>query len=400
MSKKLDIRPLTGVRGILAIWVVIFHVFLFLTLALGIKIEEHFGEFTSNIFWRGYFAVDIFFLLSGFVISYSYSDRFKKITLKSYFSYIYSRFFRIYPVHIFVLLIFALFYWVINLPLPDRCFPYDPDFDCNKYDVSSFIKNLFLIQSWDWFPLNSWNVVAWSISSEFFAYIIFPFLLIFLNHFNKIWVSVFIIFALISAMLAITYSSNSVNHYYTLFSELVLAKNSSEFTKDFLNSPNQIAFEFGLIRIFFEFLVGCFIYKIFDQLKGIKLKYSNACFILILLLITLSFNYGNMLLHYYLAPFLILLMAIDDKSYFSKFLSMNFINWLGKISYSTYMIQVVILSLLAKPIISILNSGKFYDTVSVYLVTILVIAVTLISGALLYYFVENPVQRLSKNKVR
>ena len=51
---------LDGLRGVAALMVLVFHVF---------------DACTSNIIPHGYLAVDMFFVLSGFVIGYSYDDR-------------------------------------------------------------------------------------------------------------------------------------------------------------------------------------------------------------------------------------------------------------------------------------------------------------------------------------
>lgn len=66
---------LDGLRGVAAIMVVFFHVF------------ETFsgGDHTKQIINHGYLAVDFFFMLSGFVISYAYDNRWEKMSLKDFF---------------------------------------------------------------------------------------------------------------------------------------------------------------------------------------------------------------------------------------------------------------------------------------------------------------------------
>tara|TARA_B110000503_G_C7120160_1_gene402130 strand:+ start:1368 stop:1679 length:312 start_codon:yes stop_codon:yes gene_type:complete len=83
-SKSLDIIQIY--RGLAALMVVIFHFWIHMS---------HFFEddFTSirNITSIGAYGVDFFFVLSGFIISYSYVN--KDISIKKYFT---NRYLRIY----------------------------------------------------------------------------------------------------------------------------------------------------------------------------------------------------------------------------------------------------------------------------------------------------------------
>ncbi len=66
---------LDGLRGVAAIMVVFFHVF---------EIFSN-GDHTKQIINHGYLAVDFFFMLSGFVISYAYDNRWNTMSLKDFF---------------------------------------------------------------------------------------------------------------------------------------------------------------------------------------------------------------------------------------------------------------------------------------------------------------------------
>src|SRR6185503_18013360 len=69
LESKRHYEILDGLRGVASITVVIFHVF-----------ETYSGDRFHQIINHGYLAVDFFFLLSGFVISYAYDDRWPKMT--------------------------------------------------------------------------------------------------------------------------------------------------------------------------------------------------------------------------------------------------------------------------------------------------------------------------------
>ena len=67
---------LDGLRGAAALMVVWYHVFEGFAFAEGSAID---------VFNHGYLAVDFFFMLSGFVISYAYDDRWNKMSLGDFF---------------------------------------------------------------------------------------------------------------------------------------------------------------------------------------------------------------------------------------------------------------------------------------------------------------------------
>ena len=67
-------------------------------------------HFTYESFFHKYFAegifVQLFFTLSGFVIFLNYSDKIK--TLENFKNFIFKRFKRLYPLHLFFLILFVL----------------------------------------------------------------------------------------------------------------------------------------------------------------------------------------------------------------------------------------------------------------------------------------------------
>ena len=74
---------LDGLRGAAALMVVWYHVFEGFAFAEGTNGVE--GGGLIDVFNHGYLAVDFFFMLSGFVISYAYDDRWNKMSLSDFF---------------------------------------------------------------------------------------------------------------------------------------------------------------------------------------------------------------------------------------------------------------------------------------------------------------------------
>ena len=150
---------LTGIRGLAAWWVVLYH----------------FREAIPTAGWpvivavsgRGYMAVDLFFVLSGFIITMTYADRFRTFSGKDYLAFLTLRLGRIYPLHLFMLLIFL----VNPLAIAVWSATHQPG---ARYEPGYFGMSLLLVQNWGFAKALAWNVPAWSISTEWFAYLVFP----------------------------------------------------------------------------------------------------------------------------------------------------------------------------------------------------------------------------------
>lgn len=155
-----EIRPLTGIRIIAALWVVYAHANLWLpTLIPEVAIFEPVNQ-------GGYAAVDLFFVLSGFILSYQYFGRLR--TPRDYRDFLVRRFARIYPLHLFMLLVFG----VIVLVASALAIPMGSP---GQFTLGGFFADLLLVRAW-WGDALVWNIPAWSISAEWFAYLLFPLL--------------------------------------------------------------------------------------------------------------------------------------------------------------------------------------------------------------------------------
>ncbi len=159
---------LTPLRGIAALLVVLLH---FTGDVLpGLDVAAY-----TMIASNGYLAVDLFFLISGVVIAHVYGqDLGRGLSLATSTDFLKARLARIYPVHLI-----TLFYMlVMGLVSP---FIYgmatDVPFELaweGRYSIEAAIRNLLLIHG-IWNDYLTWNYPSWSISTEFFAYLTFPF---------------------------------------------------------------------------------------------------------------------------------------------------------------------------------------------------------------------------------
>ena len=105
-------------------------------------------------------------LLSGFVLALNYAESFRG-GLAGATGFYRPRFARIYPLHFVILMAFLLNPAAIAL--------FSTSGDTSAYRWDYFGLSLFLVQNWGLSSELAWNDPAWSISTEVFAYLLFPF---------------------------------------------------------------------------------------------------------------------------------------------------------------------------------------------------------------------------------
>lgn len=155
-----QLPALTGVRFLLAIWVVFHHL-----TGKHMMLESWAASLPSwlhEIVRGGYLAVGTFFVLSGFVLARSYgSMRWDRANLIRYGV---GRFARVYPAYLLSLLIVTP-YILKFLSTPGKV---------SMAEKASVLTSYILVlQGWVRATVH-WNTPAWSLSCEFFFYLCFP----------------------------------------------------------------------------------------------------------------------------------------------------------------------------------------------------------------------------------
>ena len=107
-----DTKPhyelLDGLRGVAAFLVVIYHIFEGLAFA---EATDGVGSGLITTLNHGHIAVDFFFILSGFVISYAYDDRWGKMSLGGFFK---RRLIRLHPMLVMGAIIGAITFFAVG----------------------------------------------------------------------------------------------------------------------------------------------------------------------------------------------------------------------------------------------------------------------------------------------
>jgi peptidoglycan/LPS O-acetylase OafA/YrhL len=152
--KAPELRPLTGIRGLFAWAVVLYHLRLACAWWLPAPVV--------GVLAKGYLAVDFFFLLSGFVVWLNYGPGL--IAGGGGRRFLWRRIARIWPLHAVMLgvcLAMALALIATGRPAP-------------RFPLADLPLHLLLMQDWGLTNPLAWNDPAWSISAEWAAYLLLP----------------------------------------------------------------------------------------------------------------------------------------------------------------------------------------------------------------------------------
>jgi peptidoglycan/LPS O-acetylase OafA/YrhL len=166
------VRSHTGLRGVAALLVVLYHLQFGAAYRLPLETFLPLG--------RGYLCVDLFFVLSGFIIAYSTrqgsSEAFTSTQTLMFWR---ARLARIYPLHLFCLGYLVLFWllvtvarWTTGRPAPDVW---------AAERIYALLRQIVLLDPWNFGPPQSWNIPSWSVGAELCAYLLFPLLVLFVR---------------------------------------------------------------------------------------------------------------------------------------------------------------------------------------------------------------------------
>jgi peptidoglycan/LPS O-acetylase OafA/YrhL len=327
-------------RAVAAILVMIFH---------GSQmIEEQLGySFLNYFFMAGFSGVDIFFVLSGFIILYTSHN--SNYTIAQFLK---RRFIRIYPIYWVVSFLLVLYF--VFAPNPDQAY---------KTDVSFILSSLTL------FPQEKYIVgIAWTLSYEIIFYIVFAFTYLlnprYLLYIFILWISMIL-----------------MTDFFGIKSGI--------FAVDALLNPIIINFAFGCL------IAYIFIHK-HDFEKWRLILFSG------ILLFAISWVLYYVIVkddptaftapisRVYLFGFpsaLIILGTAYSGSFDNKLLV-----YLGDASYSLYLIHGTVLSVLLKLILYFGLAALFNNIIG----ALLIFAATIIAGCLIYKMVEKPLIRLTR----
>ena len=165
-----EIKALSGLRIVAALWVVLFHFRPLLQMA-----SPPLYDSLKPILDCGAQGVDLFFILSGFVLTWNYLERMgDKWSTKATMHFLWLRLARVWPLYLVTMHLAAL--WIIftllygDFPSPEAA----------SLTAMNYLRQLVMVQLWvqPFFDFSSWDGPAWSISAEWLAYLLFGLLVL------------------------------------------------------------------------------------------------------------------------------------------------------------------------------------------------------------------------------
>ncbi|MGA4533297.1 acyltransferase family protein [Ectopseudomonas chengduensis] len=350
---------LTALRFFAALMIVFHHsIGLFGLKSLGVNLGQ---------------GVSFFFILSGFILAYVYPSLGSWREIRKFW---WARIARIWPAHLA-----CLFLGFLLIPY--------------SFEIKTFLANVFLVQAW--LPLSkyyfSYNAVSWSISSELFFYLAFPFLLS--GWFKRVWVKFLVALLLLVLIIVI---SNSLN--------------LPSYGRPGVGMEGVLVSEHGLVYIsplsrIFEFVCGVCIAAIYKRRSPSTVYWLATAYevgaILLCALAVFNMNYlirlshdlmlGTsmaMWLHHcgsFLAFGMLIYVVAHGRGLISKILATPGLVFLGEISFSIYLIHQIFL-IKYRQNTQMLSHLSDVSAFAIYMMTVL------LAAYLIWFFVEMPGRRL------
>ena len=348
MSRALSYRPeIDGLRGIAVISVVLYH---FEKILL-----------STSFFSGGFVGVDIFFVISGYLISYLIFSELKTKNSFSFKKFYIRRIKRILPVLIFVILFFSAFFYIILIPEKLSFYL--------KSAISSlfFISNIFFWKTSTVYDAEETTNISllhtWSLSIEEQFYLIFPICVFLIHKFYRKKLILIIYLIIILSFLI----SNICSLYFP--------------TLNFYSLPTRVwEILFGTVIAYNE------VFKNFSFEPKKNLKIFSS-FIFLFIVIFLIFGNDN-----FYHPSIITLVPVifsvyvicfcrSKNSFLNKLLTNKALVFLGLISYSLYLWHY--------PIFVITNNLNISEESTSY-IKYLIFFFSFLVSILSFYFIEKP----------
>jgi peptidoglycan/LPS O-acetylase OafA/YrhL len=338
-----DLRALTTLRFLAALWVVLYTAWPHLDVG-----------FVPVAVTKGYLGVETFFILSGFILSYVYLEPAGEKRFR-YGGFLWARIARVYPLHLvtlFGMIGLGLIAGIAGLSI-----------DGSLTDWRSLPANLTLTHAWGLAPGSAFNHPSWSISAEWFAYLSFP-------------AFAFVAWRLRERpILATVLAAGFALGLYAAFQPLAGY------------ALTEATFRWGALRIVPCFALGCALYLVHRR-GGVPLAGPVALVSGAAVLVSASLGLWDAIT-VLSAGGLILGLASLDNARAGVFGSKAGV-YLGEISYSIYMVCAPVLLLMTNVAARVTGADDKRFHIIVWLALVATIPV---AAMLTYHLVERPARK-------
>lgn len=338
-----DLKPITALRFAAALWVAIYAFW-----------ENLAGVGLPGLVAKGYLGVELFFVLSGFILSHVYLAQAGEKRF-SYGRFLWARVARVYPLHIATLLGVGL--------LAAAAIVAGMSVDSNVLSWSSLPANLLMVHAWGLAPAAGWNHPSWSISAEWFAYLCFPaFAFVFWRLRDKPATAVLGAAAFLAVL-------------YFVFEQ-------------WAGFPlTEATIRWGALRIVPCFALGCALYLVYRK-APLKAPGISAAIFLALMLASAALGLWDAITVLLAGGLILSLASLPNER--AGWLASKPAVYLGEISYSVYMVCV------PWKLLAVNLAAKVTDAPDKQLhvfVWLAIVALLPVVAAASYHLVEHPARR-------
>lgn len=327
-QRRPEIVTHTSLRGVAALGVVAYHSF------LAAKYEGPLATF----FDRSYLMVDLFFVLSGFILAYNYRHWFQNmVEPRTFWRFQKKRWIRIYP---------SYFVWLMGafvLALMLRVYT-TGTIAISADDVRSLFLHLILVQSiFSIEPL--WNTPLWSIAVEFVAYLVFPVIAVVLGRPNRWRVAGMLLLGASLVGLVVAVSGHL----------------------------DVITGGWSIVRCLGGFMMGCALISLLPYAQSVRERWLSVAQMGVAATALIGIGHDVDLVAAASFPLLVLLTAPNEGVLFHT-LRLPLFAWLGRVSFSLYLVHVPALKIALLVVYKVVNfEGQpgYFPFLAVFFVTTL-----------------------------
>lgn len=346
MATAHRIEPLTGLRGVAALVVLAFHL-----RAIGGPADALAGE-------RGYLAVAAFFVLSGYVMCHAHFAEFDEKRF-SYAHFLGLRLGRIWPAHLAVLGL-----WLLAIAAASVTgIPFNAD---SEHGLFAYVlAYAAMVHAWGMYAVHDFNPPAWSVSVEWFCYLLFPLFALALQPLRHRAVIALAVIALSLVGLGVML---------------------------WLDAPGMVYDRYALGRTALGFGLGCLMWRLAQASPPPLLSLwagDGAALAIIALALAgpqwLGFD------HLYLALFALLVFGLgEERGIAARLLASRPMLFLGEISYSLYLVHWLAMGASVKLWTAAFGAPRGGEALAL---AALVAAISLLAATALYRWIEAPARQ-------
>ncbi|UFH56166.1 acyltransferase [Spirosoma sp. KNUC1025] len=312
MKQPIYLSNLASIRGVAAVLVVLVHAHgLLMPL---IDTTQTYFMATAHI------LVDFFFVLSGFILSHVYGSSFQHAFSKlTYKRYMQARFARIYPLHLFtmILALIPILQIMTVKTLPDQIKA--------VFDYRAILTSLLLIPASPWHDFVPPNAPSWSLATEWWVYFLFPVMVPFITRLNlagKLSMLVLIIGMYLCIM------------YYLVPTFGITSREGDELTYTL-----DVSGDFSFLRCLAGFTLGMLVYELYRYQWGKAWMKSSWILLISSIGMLASMHLGLHSIGIILISAFLILAASYNTGYAHRVLNSKPFRYLGDLSYSIYMVH-------------------------------------------------------------